>query len=80
MRSVSTADTLRMHNPRSSVKEKNRLFVRSEEIVVGRVRLELSLSDGAGGGRNSSAGSVQTLDEGRLEQKVPARGPLRVPD
>ena len=56
------------------------LFVRAEEVVVGRVALELSLTHGAGGCRNSAAGSVQTLDEGGLEQKVTARGPLLVPN
>jgi hypothetical protein len=45
----------------------NLLLVCSEEVVVSRVGLELSLTHSAGGGRNSSAGSVQTLDEGGLE-------------
>lgn len=56
------------------------LVVGAEEVVVSRVALELSLTHAAGGGWNSSAGSVQTLDEGGLEQEVTARGPSFVPD
>jgi hypothetical protein len=56
-----------------------RLIVRAVEEVVGRVGHQLSLTHGAGGGRNRSAVSVQALDEGRFEQEVPAGGPLLVP-
>ena len=61
------------------LKRVNLLLVCSEEKVVGRVGHELSLTHSAGGGRNSSAGSVQTLDESGFEQEVTARGPLFVP-
>jgi len=71
---------LRVRNPPPRLRKVNLLLVRSEEEVVGRVAHELSLTHGAGAGRNSTAGSVQTLDEGGFEQKVTARGPLRVPD
>jgi len=70
---------LRVRNPPPRLRKVNLLLVRPEEVVVGRVGLELSLTHGADGGRNSSAGSVQTLDEGGLEQEVTARGPLLVP-
>lgn len=45
-----------------------RLVIRPEEKVVGRVGHELSLTHGAGGGRNRSAVGVQALDEGGVEQ------------
>jgi len=57
----------------------NWLLVRAEKVVVSGIRHELRLTHRADGGRNSSAGSVQTLDEGGLEQEVTARGPLLVP-
>jgi|SRR5690242_16419635 hypothetical protein len=66
--------------PHPRLRKVKLLFVRPEEVVIGRVGLELSLTHGAGGGRNCSTGSVQTLDEGGLEQEVAARGPLRVSD
>lgn len=69
---------LRMHAP-LGLKKVNLLLVCSEEEVVGRIGHELSLTHRAGGGRNSSAGSVQTLDESALEQEVTARRPLFVP-
>ena len=56
------------------------VVVGAKEVVVSRVGLELSLTHGAGDGWNSSAGRVQTLDEGGLEQEVTARGPFFVPD
>ena len=56
-----------------------RLIVRPVEEVVCRVGHQLSLTHGAGGGRNRSAVSVQALDEGGFEQEVPAAGPPLVP-
>ena len=78
-RRAPTLVRLRVRNPPPRLRRVILLLVRSEEVVVGRVGLELSLTHGADGGRNSSAGSVQTLDEGGLEQEVTARGPLLVP-
>ena len=78
-RSAPTSVRLRVHNPLPRLRRVNLLLVRPEEVVVGRVGLELSLTHGADGGRNSSTGSVQTLDESGLEQEVTARGPLLVP-
>ena len=56
------------------------LLVLAEEEVVGRVGHELSLTHRAGGGRNSSAAGVQTLDEGGFGQEVAAGWPFLVPD
>lgn len=56
-----------------------RLIVRPVEEVVSRVGHQLSLTDGAGGGWNRSAVSVQALDEGGFEQEVPASGSPLVP-
>jgi hypothetical protein len=40
----------------------------------------LSLTYRAGGRRNSSSVGIQALNEGRLEQEVPAGGSLFIPD
>ena len=48
------------------------LLVGSVKEVVGRVGHELSLTRRAGGGRNSSAVGVQTLNEGCVGQEVTA--------
>jgi len=79
-RRAPTLVRLRVRNPPPRLRKVNLLLVRPEEVVVGRVGLELSLTHGAVGGRNSSAGSVQTLDEGGVEQEVAAGWPFLVPN
>ena len=70
----------RVHDPKLRPNGLKPSVVRSEEEVVGRVGHELSLTRGAGAGRNSSAVGVQTLDEGRVSQEVTAGRPLFIPD
>ena len=78
-RRAPTLVRLRVRNPPPRLTKVNLLVVRSEEEVVGRVGHELSLTHGAGAGRNSSAVGVQTLNEAGVEQEVTARGPFLVP-
>src|SRR6266699_5387514 len=71
---------LRVHSPNLPSRGARCLLVLAEEEVVGRVGHELSLTHSAGGGRNSSAAGVQTLDEGGFGQEVAAVWPFLVPD
>jgi len=56
------------------------LFVRPVKIIVGPIVHELSLTHGAGAGRNRPAGGVQTLHKSGVGQEVTAGGTFCVPD
>ena len=55
-------------------------LVRPEEEVVGGVRHQLSLSHGASGRGDSSSIRIQALDKRGLEQEVPSRRTLGIPN
>jgi hypothetical protein len=56
------------------------LFLRAEEVVVSRVRLELRLAHRAGSGGSRSSFGVQSLDESDFGKESTARGPLLISD